>query len=91
MAKYKIVIKKDAQKFLDNHLELKTKALKILNFIADNTENNMKLFDIKTMQSYKNRYRLRIASYRIVFDKIDNEFIITVVRAGNRGDIYKGL
>ena len=34
-------------------------------------------------------YRLRVGSYRVIFDRDDVNMIVTVTRVGNRGDVYK--
>jgi len=49
----------------------------------------VKELDIKKLSGYKQRYRLRIGKYRILFDKYDDKLIIIVIDIGSRGDIYK--
>lgn len=44
--------------------------------------------DIKKMQGTRG-YRLRVGSYRILFDI--NGIIIDIIDIGNRGQIYKGV
>ena len=46
-------------------------------------------FDIKDLKGFNNIYRLRVSKYRIIFEVIDNELLIEVIKAGSRGDIYK--
>jgi mRNA interferase RelE/StbE len=47
--------------------------------------------DIKRLQGYKNRYRIRIGDIRILFDRVDTDDIlkIFVVDVDSRGDVYK--
>ena len=33
-------------------------------------------------------YRLRVGSYRVIFEKREKEFIILVVRIGHRSEVY---
>ncbi|MFI3219251.1 MAG: type II toxin-antitoxin system RelE/ParE family toxin [Methylococcales bacterium] len=47
--------------------------------------------DIKSMQGYDSLYRLRIGQYRLVYQIKQDELIVFILKAGNRGDIYKGI
>lgn len=42
--------------------------------------------DVKKLQG-KNGYRLRVGSFRIIFDKNGN--ILYIEKIGNRGEVYK--
>ena len=39
--------------------------------------------------SGEEKYRLRQGDYRIVYEIVDRELIVTVVRVGNRRDVYR--
>lgn len=43
------------------------------------------------MQGYENLYRLRIGQYRLIYQVKQNELVVFILKAGNRGDIYKEL
>ncbi|MFD3449506.1 type II toxin-antitoxin system RelE/ParE family toxin [Microbacteriaceae bacterium 4G12] len=45
--------------------------------------------DIKNMKGYEELYRLRIGTFRILFNINYDEKIIYIQAIGNRGDIYK--
>ena len=45
--------------------------------------------DIKLLKGYNTLYRLRVGEYRVIFEWIEDEIIIDVTDADNRGDIYK--
>jgi len=40
------------------------------------------------MQGVPGTYHLRVGGYRVLFNRNDDVLIVTVVDAGNRGDVY---
>ena len=45
----------------------------------------------KQLQGFKDTYRLRVGDWRIIYVIEDERLIITVIRIGPRGDVYRGL
>jgi mRNA interferase RelE/StbE len=46
--------------------------------------------DVKTLHGEgTGRYRLRVGGWRVIFDRDDDAHVITVVRLGPRGDVYR--
>lgn len=45
--------------------------------------------DIKSMKSYTDLYRLRVGTFRILFEINHDEKVIYIQAIGNHGDIYK--
>jgi mRNA interferase RelE/StbE len=43
--------------------------------------------DVKKMQN-QDGFRLRVGSYRFLYDVVDNELTIYMEEADNRGDVY---
>jgi len=82
---YKIVIEKSAEKFIRK--QTKDRQQKIYDAIKQLPVGN----DIKKLSGFKNKYRLRINDYRIIYNKYDDVYIIDVVRIDNRGQVYKNL
>jgi mRNA interferase RelE/StbE len=39
--------------------------------------------------SGEEKYRIRQGNYRILYEIVDQELIVTVVRVGNRRDVYR--
>ena len=79
---YNVVIKKRAKKFIDS--QTKEQQLRILNAIGKLPDG-----DTKPLQNYDDVFCLRVGSYRIIYKRQDNVLLITIVEAGNRGQIYK--
>lgn len=80
---YTIVIEKTAQKFLKRLGKPdKERLLKAINKLPKGD-------DIKPLKGYDGYYRLRVGSYRIIYTIDNGRFVICIVDAGNRGDIYK--
>ena len=79
---YKIKIRPKALKFIEK--QDKYQRIRIYKAIY-----NLPNGDVKKMVGCKNEYRLRIGNYRIIYEQIQNEFIILITKAENRGQIYK--
>lgn len=79
---YKIKIRPKALKFIQK--QDKYQRLRIYKAIY-----NLPNGDVKKLVGCKNEYRLRIGNYRIIYEQIQNEFIILITKAENRGQIYK--
>ena len=82
---YQIFIKKRAKKFIDK-LPL-TEKKRVIEAIERLPEGE----DIKKLRGYEKVLRLRVGSYRIIYEVDNDRLIVTVIDAGNRGQIYKDL
>lgn len=82
MMEYIKKVKKKAKKFIDK--QDKNQRNRIYMAI-----NKLPEGDIKLLKGYNTIYRLRVGEYRIIFEWIENEIIIDVMDADNRGDVYK--
>lgn len=43
----------------------------------------------KKLSGEENAYRIRIGSYRVIYEINDNDLMVYVITAGARGDVYK--
>ncbi len=82
---YKIVIEKSAEKFIRK--QTKDRQQKIYDAIKQLPFGK----DIKKLSGFKDKYRLRINDYRIIYNKYDDVYVIDVVRIDNRGQVYNNL
>jgi mRNA interferase RelE/StbE len=85
MAKYKIEIKKSAEKELNNspHNDLK----KIIQEIT-NLAENPRPSDCKKLTG-EEKYRIRSGKYRIFYLIEDNILMVYIIKIGHRRDIYR--
>ncbi len=79
---YRFIIKKPAKKFIDG-LPMNERRR-----IVDAIERLPDSGDIKRLQGHNNLFRLRVGTYRILYTVDNGEYVIYVIDAGNRGQIY---
>lgn len=85
MANYSIVFKKSVAKDLDRIPQKDVKRiLKAIEALADNQRppQSKKL-------SGDEKYRLRSGVYRILYEILDDQLIVTVVKVAHRKDVYR--
>ena len=62
----------------------------INNFDEDYEKELMKLTKIKALQGeFKGLYRLKLRTYRVIYEKIGNKLLILVLRVSHRKDVYR--
>ena len=84
MAKYKILVKKSAEKELSKIP--KKELLKILDKIKGLSDDPHPAGSIKLTNQEK--YRVRVGNYRILYKVEDNILTVFIVKIGHRKDIY---
>ena len=47
--------------------------------------------NLKKLVGHKDRYRLRVGDYRVIYDIHDEQLVILVVGVGHRREIYQAL
>lgn len=83
MEKYKVLVLPSVEKDLDRFSKkVRIKIIKKMNSLAENPRphGSIKL-------TGKNTYRLRQGNYRILYNIIDIELIVTVIKVGDRKNI----
>lgn len=87
MARYRLIFRKSVAKDLrsiPNH-----DVARILQRIDDLQEDPRPAGSEKL--SGQERYRIRQGVYRIVYEVVDDQLVVTVVKVGHRKDVYKRL
>ena len=85
MAKYKIEIKRSAQKEIQ---ALPKKDVQRIIVEIQRLSDNPRGPDSKKL-SGQERYRVRVGQYRILYEIIDNVLLITIVRVAHRREVYR--
>lgn len=78
---YKISIDKKAQKFILKQPQNKQKLIYKAIY-------NLPSGDTRHLEGHKGLKRLRVGDYRIIYTINNNELVICIIDAGNRGQIY---
>jgi mRNA interferase RelE/StbE len=85
MAKYQLKIKKSAEKELANFplaiiLSIRERIIEL--------EDNPFPSGFKKLKGFKNLYRIRSGTYRIIYSIQHNELIIEILKIAHRKDAY---
>ena len=89
--KFKNSVKKDFNKIGSPESDKIIKSLNdfVENFSEDQERILLKNGTIKRLKgNLEGCYRLRLRTYRVIYEKRENELIILVLRVGSRGGIY---
>lgn len=85
---YKIVIKRQAKNKLQS-LPANTQTRITEKIVMLGQNPNDPTLDIKKLQGEEPYYRLRVGSWRIIYDRRDSVRIIMIEKIKPRGDAYK--
>ncbi len=79
---YRFIIKKPAKKFIDGlPMNERRRIVEAIERLPDSG-------DVKRVQGHDDLFRLRVGPYRVLYILNNGEFVIYVIDAGNRGQIY---
>lgn len=82
--RYTIKYEKDCVKYLKK-LDRNTQ-VRIIKAI-----NQLPFGNVKKLQGSFADYRLRVGDYRIIFNKDDENILISIIKIAPRGEVYKKL
>ncbi len=85
---YSIVIKKSAQKAIDN---LPKKIADTLVLKINALKESPRPDGYKKLVGGINKYRIKSGDYRVVYSIFDDTLIIEVIRVAHRKDVYRNL
>lgn len=85
---YKLKIRKQVVKFINSSVPKERKRIaEAFSELQNNPfQNNL---DIKKLKDTHNKYRLRIGVHRFLYSIFQDELLVYIYKADNRGDVYK--
>ncbi len=83
---YKVQIKKKVIKYLST---LRKKDAERIFSAIESLASVPRPSGHKKLSGEENAYRIRIGSYRVIYEIQDDALMVYVVKAGARGDVYK--
>ena len=88
MASYRVLIKASAAKEIETGDPKKDRqrVVAAIRSLADHPRPAGR----EKLAGEKDRYRMRVGRYRIVYSIGDGELLVVVVRVGHRKDVYRG-
>jgi len=85
---YQIILKKKVLKFIQRRtLKDERRIIEKFSELKINPYPTNKKANIKKLTN-REGYRLRVGGYRFIYTVEDNELIVLMIEADNRGDIY---
>lgn len=85
MSKYEVILTNKARKQLD---KLPDSKASILFDEINSLEDNPRPRGCKKL-AISNTYRIRVGDYRIIYEIIDKQLIVSVINLGHRREVYK--
>ena len=85
---YKVIVGK---KIIKKARKIPQDISKQIDEVIINLSKNPTPHNCLKMSGYENRYRIRVASYRIVYDIYEDELVVLVVEISHRKDVYKKM
>ena len=82
---YRVYIEKPARKFIQKQSPDQQRRILTALYKLPNEG------DIFPMRGKANQYRVRIGTYRAVYNLDRDVLTVTVIKVDNRGDVYKGV
>ncbi|MFT4187346.1 MAG: type II toxin-antitoxin system RelE/ParE family toxin [Aeromicrobium sp.] len=56
---------------------------------VDDLADDPRPHNSKKLKGEDTAWRIRVGDYRVIYDVLDDQLVVTVVRAGHRRDVYK--
>ncbi|MDZ8092101.1 MAG: type II toxin-antitoxin system RelE/ParE family toxin [Nostoc sp. DedQUE05] len=86
MNQYKIEFSNTAFKqFKKLPIKVRTRIQTKIDELADNPRPN----GVVKLEDSDNGYRIRVGSYRVIYDIFDDVLIVSVVKVGHRKEVYR--
>ena len=84
---YKLIFDKEVEKFLKKQDMVLRR--RIRDALLELAENPFQASDVKRLKGRQGQFRKRVGDYRIIYEIVDKQLIILVLKISSRGSAYK--
>ncbi|MFD2116316.1 type II toxin-antitoxin system RelE/ParE family toxin [Paenibacillus yanchengensis] len=84
---YKLIFDKNVEKFLKK--QDNTVRLRIQNALLELAENPYRASQVKRLVGRERQFRKRVGEYRIIYEIVDQQLVILVLKVSSRGSAYQ--
>ncbi len=84
---YKLIFDKEVEKFLRK--QDSTIRLRIRDGLLELAENPYRATNVKRLSGRNRQFRKRIGEYRIIYEIMDEQLIILIIKIASRGSAYQ--
>jgi mRNA interferase RelE/StbE len=86
MATYKIEWKTSALKELKN---LDNSAIPRIVAAVESLSGNPRPAGVRKLQGSEHTYRIRVGEYRVVYEIVNDDLLVTIIRVRHRKEVYR--
>jgi len=84
---YKLIFDKQVEKYLRK--QDKAVRLRIRNALLELAENPYRATQVKRLAGRDRQFRKRVGEYRIIYEIVDQQLVILILKIANRGNAYQ--
>ncbi|MCI3922679.1 type II toxin-antitoxin system RelE/ParE family toxin [Paenibacillus sp. TRM 82003] len=85
---YRLLFDKEAEKFLKRQ-DISVRK-RIRDALLELAENPYRATHVKRLSGRERQFGKRVGDYRIIYEIVDQQMVILVLKVSTRGDVYKG-
>jgi mRNA interferase RelE/StbE len=84
---YRLIFDKEVEKYLKK--QDKVLRRRIRDALLELAESPFRASEVKRLKGRQGQFRKRVGDYRIIYEIVDKQLIILVLKISSRGNVYK--